>query len=873
MLKTRYNYYTTEKDAQLLIHTVEKELKEVKIEFGGETLASEKKTGVSPFLISFPIENLPIGSYDLLCSLLIGNTVLQKNVSFQKLESKYNEVKIDYFTQSLIVHDLPYIPFGFYNYWPVQPTLAEEEVVKGFNMMSPYQKIEPELLAARRQYMDRCAELGMKVNYNLCSLGGGGGVGSNRLKLSDDEIIEKLTNEVLEFKDHPALLSWYIADEPGLNKVDPKLLLRTYEAIKNIDPYHPISIVFMHYEKAIQYYNTMDIVMADPYPIPQGSIVKTQTVIKKLYAQFQYDKPVWIVPQAFGGNEWWPREPTKQEIRIMTYLAIFEQATGVQYFIRNGLNAFPKSTYTWAECGAIAHEIAEITPFLTNFDKVEAVKTNQDSVLAKRWIKNEQEIVIVVNTKNEPSSFTLDFEDKKLDSKAKALFENRKDEIKKGKLSSHIGAFGTLVYGLNFKDYENQIHPQNIALDPSFEQNPSVGVPSNCYINPRGDKGATYFIDSRTAFHGKHSIRLTCLTEVNGMVLKFYRQRLYQNKTYTLSIWAKALPEYEIEEMEPRITGFWNKIRHFFRKLFRKTSITPEKKKNILRLRIDDIDEEFPLTQEWQKYKIRTTLKDTKENTKIQNPFVQMTGIGVCWVDLMELIPDMEMEEILQLDKQQIEVRLHSNHERGNIYYRLLKNDSESEYLLYEKPLLINESGILQARIVDGDEILGEIQKDMFIHKAVGAKIKYRYAYAAKYNGGGTKGLGNAKYATTNFNNRNWQGFIGNDLDVEMDLLKEKSFSSVKIGCLHDIHAWIFLPEKITLYHSKDGKTYKLLHEYENTLPMQNPDRFIKRFELNFAPVSSRYLKVVVQNVGTVPEWHKGKEGAVWLFVDEIEVE
>jgi hypothetical protein len=70
MLKTRYNYYTTEKDAQLLIHTVEKELKEVKIEFGGETLASEKKTGVSPFLISFPIENLPIGSYDLLCSLL-----------------------------------------------------------------------------------------------------------------------------------------------------------------------------------------------------------------------------------------------------------------------------------------------------------------------------------------------------------------------------------------------------------------------------------------------------------------------------------------------------------------------------------------------------------------------------------------------------------------------------------------------------------------------------------------------------------------------------------------------------------------------------------------------------------------------------------
>jgi len=253
---------------------------------------------------------------------------------------------------------------------------------------------------------------------------------------------------------------------------------------------------------------------------------------------------------------------------------------------------------------------------------------------------------------------------------AKVLFENRNIEFKNNELKTFINAFGTQVYEIGNEKFETGIHPKNIALDPSFEMNPSVGVPSNCYVTIRGDKGATYFIDSRTAFHGEHSIRLTCPSEDNGAVLKFYRQRLQQNKTYTLSIRAKALPAFQEEEMEPRVTGFWNRIKHFFRKLFKK--ISPEEKRNVLRLRIDDVAEEFELTPEWQQYSIQTKINETKENTKIRNPFIQMTGKGTSWIDLMELIPDMEMEEYLQLDEQHIEVHLHSNHETGMIYYRLL---------------------------------------------------------------------------------------------------------------------------------------------------------------------------------------------------------
>jgi len=85
---------------------------------------------------------------------------------------------------------------------------------------------------------------------------------------------------------------------------------------------------------------------------------------RQLSEAFKGKKPVWIVPQAFGGGEWWEREPTLQEIRAMTYQSIIRGARGIQFFVRQGLNLFPKSTATWNECGRMALEIAELTPWL-----------------------------------------------------------------------------------------------------------------------------------------------------------------------------------------------------------------------------------------------------------------------------------------------------------------------------------------------------------------------------------------------------------------------------------------------------------------------------------------------------------------------------
>ena len=146
-----------------------------------------------------------------------------------KLSPKANAVKIDRFTGGLLVNDLPFFPFGFYCYSPVQATLPEEEVVKGFNMISPYQRIAANTRDERRAYLDRAAELGMKVHFNLLSVSGGGGVGSSRDNTSSQSQKEKLLKEEIEaFMDHPALLAWYISDEPTGHGAEPDSLAQVY---------------------------------------------------------------------------------------------------------------------------------------------------------------------------------------------------------------------------------------------------------------------------------------------------------------------------------------------------------------------------------------------------------------------------------------------------------------------------------------------------------------------------------------------------------------------------------------------------------------------------------------------------------------------
>jgi hypothetical protein len=631
---SRMSFYTYEKNGEFLIHippALIRNYLSLSIKVGDETLDTWNGIPGRNILRLPFILNLVPSVYKVEATIKIASD--KKSVYIAKtdlivLSYKTNEVKTDRFTGGLIVNRLPFFPFGFYCYSPVWPTLPEEEVVKGFNTISPYQKILPETLSERKIYMDRCAELGMKVHYNLLSVSGGGGVASKIEGLTDKEKRDRLIEEIKTFMDHPALLGWYISDEPNGKSITPEQLEDIYNTVKENDPWHPVSIVFMApFLTSKKYSAAFDIVMADPYPIPDNSTSMPGEVARLLKEEFKGKSPVWIVPQAFGGGELWSREPTIQEIRSMTWQSIINGATGIQYFVRQGLNYFPKSTATWSECGRMAIEVAELTPWLLSEEETMPVLCYSGNVIVTSRMHNGQLAIMAVNKVNEPVSASFIVKGQS-SGQARVLFENRFVSLRGGVITDQFPPLGSQVYLINIRSEKQSSDRSNTNLvkDAGFEDLTEPGIPSACYVRPGGDRGATFFLDSRDYSEGNHSLRIITPRENNSLAIRFFPFQVKAGASYTISIMAKSDPE-----------------QRFFSVTNQKNSRLYEKK--VMPQYVEVLLGEFGNARfvpdnKWRMYVTFVTIpSDTLPRFKT-NLILKMPGQGVAWFDQVKVTED-----------------------------------------------------------------------------------------------------------------------------------------------------------------------------------------------------------------------------------------
>ncbi len=621
-INSRQSFYSFEKNGEFLLYmpaALSQNNLSINIKICEDTIVSwNGKPGRNMVRLPFSLKLTP-SVYNIEAGIIVTASpriIYKATTTLILLPYKSNEVKTDRLTGGLIVNRRQYFPFGFYCYSPVYPTLPEEEIVKGFNLISPYQRILPETFNERKTYMDRCAQLGMKVNYNLLSVSGGGGVSSKINGVSYEQKKELLINEIVAFRDHPALLAWYIADEPTGTEVPPEILESTYKTIKEYDPWHPVTIVFMApFLAAKQYSDALDIVMADPYPVPDIPVTLAGNTAGQLSAEFTGQKPVWIVPQAFGGGEWWGREPSLQEIRSMTYQSIIKGARGIQYFIRQGLNFFPKSTATWGECGRMAIEIAELTPWLLSDEESVPVRSGSQNIIVTSAVHDGQLLIMAVNKTNVPLRAEYSISGG-ISGKVKVLFENRSVNVSAGYFSDLISSLGSQAYLIDLKPRNDTLtsYPGNLIKDPGFEDTSSPGVPASCYARNGGDRGATYFLDSREHVEGNHSVRFVTPKDNNGVRLRFFPISVMNGKKYLVSIWAKADPEQ---------------------------GLNVNNKSKPLEFEIalgESVSRRFALDSEWKQFVTIVTIPYNSDQPSRTNVILQLPSAGIAWFDMLQVI-------------------------------------------------------------------------------------------------------------------------------------------------------------------------------------------------------------------------------------------
>jgi len=598
-LMPRLSLYTGERQAEVVVDLAEDlDPAGLTAVLTGEGLP-ESRVALSEKRTLLPVDTaqLPDGTTEVVCRLLRGEAQLaEARTALRKAPPKPNEVKIDNLSRSLIADGLPFIPFGYYTYYPLSEGVMDGEVGRGFNLFSPYHggPHEGEALAPILAYLDRCAQIGMRVNYHL--------MWPYRRELTEEQLA-LVRAEIEAIRDHPALLAWYIADEPDLEWVGN--LTKVHNLLRELDPHHPTTIVFYQgAEHARQFTDAMDIVMVDPYPIPSRPVTDVSGASDSTNAAFDPTKMLWMVPQAFGGNEHWQREPTAAEQRVMTYLALIHGARAVQYFIRKPPSSFPKSPVMWAECGALALETAELTPALASGEPAPRVTASAPEVHACALRERGTVTVLAANTAKRPLTARLQVEGLGFTGDAEVLFEDRSVAVTAGAIEEPIDAYGTRAYAIPVgppPEDDLAVSEGNVVVNPSWEAAPQVGTPSACYANIPG--AATCFVDSRVARHGRHALRMIAPTAEELPSLTPFPVRVQAGQAYSVSIWAKGQSEGVV--LKVSLGGFGS--------------------------------QEFALTTEWKEYAFSVT--PDKDPGRV-SPGLALGSAGTAWVDLFQIVPE-----------------------------------------------------------------------------------------------------------------------------------------------------------------------------------------------------------------------------------------
>jgi len=156
-------------------------------------------------------------------------------------------------------------------------------------------------------------------------------------------------------------------------------------------------------------------------------------------------------------------------------------------------------------------------------------------------------------------------------------------------------------------------------------------------------------------------------------------------------------------------------------------------------------------------------------------------------------------------------------------------------------------------------------------HLAAGKSIQLKYNPSAKYPGSGAQCLVNGFSAPTHkFGGSEWIGLEGDDLNATIDLGAEKEFQTITIQFYQANDSWIYGPEELKIYTSKDGEKFDEIYDYK--LPLSAMKIISPEIKLN-QKTKSRYLRIVAKNHGMIAETLPGAGHKAWLFVGEIKVE
>ena len=224
-------------------------------------------------------------------------------------------------------------------------------------------------------------------------------------------------------------------------------------------------------------------------------------------------------------------------------------------------------------------------------------------------------------------------------------------------------------------------------------------------------------------------------------------------------------------------------------------------------------------------------------------------------------------------NRQQTTVSLKTIFNDRPIYYTVDGSEPDKSSMVYSEPFAIERSCIVKAACYgdNGEKIINE--KYILYHKGMGHFRKLNTIagnYRPEYSGGSEDALLNGAIGSMDYKDGNWQGFYGTDCDIELDFGKKENLNSIKINFNTNPHDWILMPKTMKVLTSDDGVNYKEYKTFDIYEEVEKSKTTIVKRNLDVKGLSSRYVRIIIENPGIIPEGLPGYNNPSWMFMDEI---
>ncbi|MEE9361559.1 MAG: chitobiase/beta-hexosaminidase C-terminal domain-containing protein [Cellulophaga sp.] len=139
----------------------------------------------------------------------------------------------------------------------------------------------------------------------------------------------------------------------------------------------------------------------------------------------------------------------------------------------------------------------------------------------------------------------------------------------------------------------------------------------------------------------------------------------------------------------------------------------------------------------------------------------------------------------------------------------------------------------------------------------------------ANYSGNGSSSLIDLQKGTLQFRTeKKWLGFQSKTVTVDLTFQEETKISKVILSALIDQSGWIFSPSTVSVF-SRGMEIGKVI---VSSVVEQQPSQ-LKYIKIPIKKQNYSSLKIKIESLETIPEWHQGKGTSPWLFIDELLVE